>query len=176
LASHPDADSLAPFATRRDKAYVFSPDGAAAVGYRVLFGTAIAGGDPVGAAAAKPAAIAAFLDTCAGNGWRPAVLGASAEAALSWRRQGLRHAVTIGDEAILDVAAFSLASRRMRNVRQAVRRTHNAGIGVRLGPLDAALAARLAPVLADWLHGGAERGFAMTLDHLLVPRSDCLVA
>src|SRR5439155_3398632 len=101
LAAHPDAASLAPFATRRDKTYAFSPDGAAAVGYRVLFGTAIVGGDPVGAAAAKPAAISSFLETCTRNGWRPAVLGAGADAARHWRAHGLRHGITIGDEAIL---------------------------------------------------------------------------
>jgi lysyl-tRNA synthetase class 2 len=176
LVAHPDADTLAPFATRRDKAYAFSPDGRAAIGYRVLFGTALAGGDPVGAAAGKPAAVGAFVDTCVRNGWRPAVLGVGADLVPAWHAHGLRHGLVVGDEAILDVAAFSLASRRMRNVRQAVRRTHNAGLTVTIGDLDHALAARLAPVLADWLRGGAERGFAMTLDRLLTPRPDCVVA
>src|SRR5262249_41638584 len=117
LANHPDADSLAPFATRADKAYVFSSDRRAAIGYRVLFGVALVGGDPVGAASSAPDAVTAFVDLCATRGWRPAVLGAGTAAAGHWRRAGLRHGVVIGDEAVLDVTAFSLASRRMRNVR-----------------------------------------------------------
>jgi lysyl-tRNA synthetase class 2 len=176
LADHPEADSLAPFATRADKAYAFSPDRMAAVGYRVLFGVALAGGDPVGARASAPAAIAAFVHLCAERGWRPAVLGAGADTLEHWKRVGLRRGVVIGDEAILDASTFSLASRRMRNVRQAVGRSVNAGVRVRIGPLDHALAHRLAPVLADWLHGRAERGFAMNLDLVLLPRDDVVVA
>lgn len=173
LAAHVDSGSLAPFATRADKTYVFSPDGRAAIGYQVRYGVALAGGDPVGAADSASAAIEAFLHECALRGWRPAVLGASALP--DWGRYGL-HRVPIGDEAVLDVAAFSLASRRMRNVRQAVQRTRNAGVRVRLGRLDGELAEQLRPILDDWLDGHAERGFAMNLDRILTPRPDCLFA
>jgi len=107
LVAHPDADSLAPFATRTDRTYAVSPDGRAAIGYRVLGGTALAGGDPVGDRTAAAAAIAAFLDTCARNGWRPAVLGASDAARERWHAHGMRRGVVIGDEAILDVASFT---------------------------------------------------------------------
>jgi lysylphosphatidylglycerol synthetase-like protein (DUF2156 family) len=175
LAAHADSGSLAPFATRSDKAYVFSPDLRAAIGYRVRYGVAIAGGDPVGDARSAEGAIAAFLRECADHGWRPAVLGADAALLPIWRRYGLS-GLTIGDEAVVDVATFSLASRRMRNVRQAVRRTHNAGVTVTLGHLDAGLADALRPVLDDWLDGRAERGFAMNLDHILTPRPGCLFA
>jgi lysylphosphatidylglycerol synthetase-like protein (DUF2156 family) len=176
LVAHPESDSLAPFATRADKAYAFSPDGRAAIGYRVVWGTALAGGDPVGATAAADLAIAAFLDTCARNGWRPAVLGARASMVDRWRAQGVRHSVPVGDEAVLDAATFTLASRRMRNVRQAVRRTRNAALTVHIGPADPARTRQLEPVLRDWLHGRPERGFAMNLDRLLRPRPDCIVA
>jgi lysyl-tRNA synthetase class 2 len=176
LVTHPDADSLAPFITRADKTYVFSPDGTAAIGFRVLSGVALAGGDPVGAPAAADAAITAFLDTCAHNGWRPAVVGAGSPLLERWRAKGVRRHVVIGDEAVIDVASFTLASRQMRNVRQAVRRTHNAGVTVHIGQLDAARAAELEPVLRDWLDGRHERGFSMNLDRLLVPRPDCVVA
>ncbi|WP_213451688.1 phosphatidylglycerol lysyltransferase domain-containing protein [Rhizomonospora bruguierae] len=176
LVRHPDSGSLAPFATRADRAYVFSDDGAAAIGYRVVWGVALAGGDPVGAAASAPAAVAAFGRLCERRGWRPAVLGADAADAGVWRAAGPRRGVEIGDEAVLDVAGFSLATRRMRNVRQAVRRTHLSGVRVDLGVLDASLARRLAPVLENWLRGRAERGFAMNLDRILAPRADVLVA
>jgi lysylphosphatidylglycerol synthetase-like protein (DUF2156 family) len=176
LAAHPDADSLAPFAVRADKAYVFGPDGRAAVGYRVLWGTALVGGDPVGALDGAGTAMAAFLDTCRCNGWRPAVLGASTPMADRWRTYGLGRRIVIGDEAVLDVATFTLLSRRMRNVRQAVQRTHNAGITVHIGQPGPERLSGIEPVLRDWLHGHAERGFAMNLDRMLEPRPDCVVA
>ena len=47
MISHPDSETLAPFALRYDKSYVFSPDGRAAISYRVLAGMAVASGDPV---------------------------------------------------------------------------------------------------------------------------------
>jgi lysyl-tRNA synthetase, class II len=175
LAAHPDADSLAPFATRADKAYVFSPDRRAAIGYRVLLGTALVGGDPVGATSSALEAMRAYLALCSQRGWRPAVLGSSIEMRAVWRELGLR-GLHIGDEAILPMESFSLESRRMRNLRQAVNRTRNAGVTVSIGRLNAAQADRLAPVLADWLHGERERGFAMNLDSILTPRPDCLVA
>jgi lysyl-tRNA synthetase class 2 len=175
LVQDPAAGSLAPFVTRADRTYVFSPGGDTAIGYRVRFGVALAGGDPVGAA--PGAAIAAFVAECARHGWRPAVLGADADATGElWRRAGVGRAVEIGDEAVLDVAAFSLATRRMRNVRQAARRADNAGVRVRVGTLDPALAPQLQEVLRDWLRGRAERGFAMNLDAMLTPRADTVFA
>ncbi len=176
LVADPGADSLAPFATRADKTYEFSPDGRAAIGYRVVFGVALAGGDPVGASTAADEAIGAFLQTCARNGWRPAVVGAGMPMVDRWRVQGMRRRVVIGDEAVLDVASFTLSSRTMRNVRQAVRRTYNAGVTVHIGQLYAADAIHLEPVVRDWLDGRHERGFSMNLDRLLRPRPDCLVA
>jgi lysyl-tRNA synthetase class 2 len=176
LVGHADCDSLAPFATRADRTYAFSPDGRAAIGYRVLFGTALVGGDPVGAVDAAPAAITAFLRTCDRQGWRPAVLGASAGMAGRWRTMGLPRRVPIGDEAIVDLSAFVLDSRRMRNVRQAIARTRNAGVTVTVGPMDAATAGALRPVLDDWLRHRPERGFAMNLDRILVPRDGTVVA
>jgi lysylphosphatidylglycerol synthetase-like protein (DUF2156 family) len=132
--------------------------------------------DPVGERDAAGAAIAAFLDTCRRNGWRPAVLGASDAMARRWRAHGLRRRVVFGDEAVLDVATFRLYSRRMRNVRQAVQRTRNAGVTVHIGQSGAGRLSPLEPVLRDWLRGRPERGFAMNLDRVLEPRPDCLVA
>lgn len=173
LVQQPGAGSLAPFTTRADRTYVFNAAGDGAIGYRVLFQVALGGGDPVGDA---PSAIAAFVDLCTARGWRPAELGADAALGDVWRRAGLRRGFEIGAEAVLDVAAFSLSGRRMRNVRQAVRRAGNAGVRVTVGPLDPSLIPRLDAVLSDWLRGRAERGFAMNLDAILVPRADIVFA
>ncbi|MEU6035518.1 phosphatidylglycerol lysyltransferase domain-containing protein [Actinomadura sp. NPDC047616] len=167
LVAHPASDTLAPFALRRDKSYVFSPDGRAAIGYRVLFGVAVAGGDPVGDPASHEAAVARFLEMCRRAGWRPAVLGAGAELLPLWAP--LR-SFGFGDEVIIRTGGFALEGRRMRNVRQAVRRTHNAGVTVRIlreGELAPELREALGQVAARSLGGASERGFSMNLDELL---------
>jgi lysyl-tRNA synthetase class 2 len=175
LVQDPASGSLAPFATRADRTYVFSARGDAAIGYRVRFGVALAGGDPVGADPA--AAITAFARLCDEHGWRPAVLGNDAAATGDlWRAAGVRRAVEIGDEAVLDIKTFSAAGRAMRNVRQAAQRAENAGVRVDIGPLDPLLIPALDGVLRDWLRGRTERGFAMNLDALLTPRDGVLLA
>ncbi|WP_165488348.1 bifunctional lysylphosphatidylglycerol flippase/synthetase MprF [Actinomadura formosensis] len=167
LVAHPGSDTLAPFALRRDKAYVFSADGRAAIGYRVLFGVAVAGGDPAGDPASHADAVRAFLAMCRTAGWRPAVLGASDGILPAW---GRCRTIGFGDEVVIRPAEFTLTGRRMRNVRQAVKRTENTGVTSRIVPeneLSPALRDRLLDVAARSLGGAAERGFAMNLDELL---------
>ncbi|HEX4705794.1 MAG TPA: phosphatidylglycerol lysyltransferase domain-containing protein, partial [Pseudonocardiaceae bacterium] len=48
LADYGELDSLGYFATRRDKSVVFAASGRAALTYRVLGGTTLASGDPIG--------------------------------------------------------------------------------------------------------------------------------
>ncbi|MBO2464356.1 bifunctional lysylphosphatidylglycerol flippase/synthetase MprF [Actinomadura violacea] len=167
LVAHPGSDTLAPFALRRDKAYVFSPDGRAAIGYRVLFGIAVAGGDPVGDPASHAAAIKEFLALCRTTGWRPAVLGASADLLPEW---GPLRSFGFGDEVVVRPEEFTLSGRQMRNVRQAVKRTANAGVTTEIVPereLSAELRGALLEVASGSLGGAAERGFSMNLDELL---------
>ncbi|WP_165968894.1 phosphatidylglycerol lysyltransferase domain-containing protein [Actinomadura sp. KC06] len=167
LVAHPGSDTLAPFALRRDKAYVFSADGRAVIGYRVQFGVAVAGGDPVGDPAAHGDAVRSFLALCRASGWRPAVLGASDGLLPAW---GRLRSIGYGDEVVLSPREFTLSGRQMRNVRQAVKRTVNAGVTSELVPerdLAPDLRERLLDVASRSLGGAAERGFAMNLDELL---------
>jgi lysyl-tRNA synthetase class 2 len=181
LIAHEDADTLAPFALRYDKTYAFEPRGRAAIGYRVLAGMAVVGGDPIGAREAWPGAIDAFLAEAERRGWRPAVLAAGPEARELWAARGMR-GFGIGDEVVIDVARFSLDGRAMRNVRQAVQRTEHAGIWTAVIPereLSPELAAQLRRIHRAWLGRGTarrprpdadevpqgrEHGFAMNLD------------
>jgi lysylphosphatidylglycerol synthetase-like protein (DUF2156 family) len=178
LVRHPASDTLAPFVLRHDKTYTFSPDGRAAVGYRVLLGVAVVGGDPVGEPESFPAAVAAFVRMCDRAGWRVSVLAVRGDLEHLWRRHGLR-TVGIGDEVVLPVAGFDLSGRPMRNVRQAVQRTHNVGVTTRIvreGDLSSALRAELAAVSSRWLNGSRERGFSMILDGLLSgAHPDCVL-
>ncbi len=170
LVDDTSGDTLAPFALRTDKSYVFSPDRKAAIAYKVRFGTAVAAGDPVGDPASYETAIDAFLDETERNGWRATVVGAGEEMTAAWRRRGYR-GLCIGRDVVLDVATFSLSGRHNRNVRQAVSRATNAGVTTRIvaeRELDPVTRAELVEV-ARGAHkgGGTERGFSMILDHLL---------
>jgi lysylphosphatidylglycerol synthetase-like protein (DUF2156 family) len=169
LVDRTGGDALAPFVLRTDKSYVFSDDRQAAVGYRVRLGTAMASGDPVGEPASYRTAIDAFVSHAENNGWRTAVLAASERSLPLWRRHGLR-GVPIGRDVTIDVATFDVVGRRFRNLRQAVQRTHNAGVTTEIvteSELTDDLRAELLAVQRAATKGAGERGFAMILDRPL---------
>lgn len=165
LARYGEQDSLGYFALRRDKSVIWSPSGNACIAYRVLSGVMLASGDPLGDPGAWPGAITAFLAMADGHAWTPAVMGCSEEAGTAWCRAGLT-ALEIGDEAVLDVAEFSLDGRAMRNVRQAVARIQRSGYSTRfcrVADIDAAERQRLREHAAAWRGTETERGFSMAL-------------
>lgn len=171
-------DSLGYFATRRDKAVVFAPNGRAAITYRVEVGVCLASGDPIGDPKAWPQAINAWLGLCQTYGWAPGVMGASATAAESFRAAGLT-ALQLGDEAILYPDRFRLSGADMRAVRQAVTRARRAGTSVRIrrhrdiGPEEMTQVIRRAET---WRDTDDERGFSMALGRLGDPADgDCLL-
>ncbi|TDQ04940.1 phosphatidylglycerol lysyltransferase domain-containing protein [Labedaea rhizosphaerae] len=162
---HGTGDSLAYFALRSDKSVVLSPTGKAAVSYRVLAGVALASGDPLGDKEAWPGAIEAFRAECRGHGWVPAVLGCSELGATVWCRHGL-DALELGDEAVVDVATFTLDGRCMRGVRQAVAKLRRAGYTVsvrRVAELAEPERQSLAELAERWRGTETERGFSMAL-------------
>ncbi|MGO4757213.1 phosphatidylglycerol lysyltransferase domain-containing protein, partial [Streptomyces sp. 2MCAF27] len=132
LAAHGHRDSLGHFALRRDKGVVFSPSGKAAVCYRVVSGVMLASGDPVGDVEAWPGAISRFMEEARAHSWTPAVMGCSETGGEVWTRETGLDALELGDEAIVDVADFTLSGRAMRNVRQMVKRIERAGYETRV--------------------------------------------
>ncbi len=171
-------DSLGYFATRRDKAAVFAPNGRAAITYRVEVGVCLASGDPVGDPKAWPQAIDAWLRLCQEYGWAPGVMGASSTAAQTFREAGL-NALQLGDEAILYPDKFRLSGPDMRAVRQAVTRARRSGLEVRMRRHRDMTAEEMAAVItrADaWRDTESERGFSMALGRLGdAADGDCLL-
>jgi lysyl-tRNA synthetase class 2 len=168
LAKHGDRDSLGYFALRRDKAVIWSPSGKAAITYRVVGGVTLAAGDPIGDPEAWPGAIEEWLEEARRHAWTPAVMGASEEAGTIYARHGL-DALELGDEAIVEVADFSLEGRAMRVVRQAHNRVRRAGYTVRIrrhGDIPESDMATLIEKADRWRDGGSERGFSMALGRL----------
>ncbi len=169
LDRHGDRDSLGYFALRNDKSVIWSPSGKACVCYRVVSGVMLAAGDPIGDPEAWPGAIAEFLAVAAQHAWRPAVMGCSELGAEVWCREGDLTALELGDEAVLNVADFSLSGRQMRNVRQMVNRVAKNGYAAevrRIRDIPQAELDRIVKMADSWLGGHTERGFSMALGRL----------
>ncbi|MHA6804033.1 bifunctional lysylphosphatidylglycerol synthetase/lysine--tRNA ligase LysX [Salinifilum ghardaiensis] len=178
LDEYGERDSLGYFATRRDKAVLFSPSGKAAISYRVVAGVCLASGDPIGDPEAWPPVIDRWLALCREYTWRPAVLGAGEQGARAYSRAGVK-ILQLGDEAVVDTAAFTLAGREMRPVRQAVQRLQRDGYAVRCrrhGDVPAADMAEAVRLASAWRSTDAERGFSMALGRLGDPAdADCVL-
>ena len=172
------SDSLSFFALRHDKSYLFSPSRRAFLAYRVVAGTALVSGDPVGDETEIDGLLAELQRVVHANGWRLAVVGASDAHLDRYRGLGLKP-VSIGEEAVLSPGEFSLEGRAIRKVRQSVSRLHKAGYSFRIVPADEVppvLEAELEDVSAAWRRGEPERGFSMTIDDLHIPGTVLAVA
>jgi lysylphosphatidylglycerol synthetase-like protein (DUF2156 family) len=178
LISNTHGDPLAPFAMAAGRRYWFSHDATAALSYRVRNGYAVVAGDPIGSPAVAAELISSFTEMCRSHHWHVVVLGASEQRLALWHNAtGIdRHLATvpIGRDVVIDVNAFSLAGRQKRNLRQAVQRTHNAGMTTQVvaeNEVDDQLRTELRQVM---LHSGKsvdeERGFSMMLGGTLSGR------
>jgi lysyl-tRNA synthetase class 2 len=161
-------DSLSFFALRDDKTYFFSPSRRAFLAYRVVAGAALVSGDPVGDEQEFDALIAEFRRVVHAQGWRLAIVGASSDALGRYRRLGMR-SISMGNEAVLRPASFSLEGRSIRKVRQSVARLTKAGYTFCVVGAETADRAAIDTVSAEWLGSSAERGFSMSLDDLYAP-------
>lgn len=168
LVSEWGADTLAPFALRADKSYFFAEDESAFLSYRVVAGVAIVAGDPIGPDERRAELVSRFLEFAHERGWRVAVLGVSQACLELYETLGMR-ALYHGDEAIVETATFSLEGRRIRKVRQSVRRLESGGYVARtLRPseIDAGLRADFEEIARRWRGNQPQRGFVMALDAL----------
>ena len=165
------SDSLSFFALRRDKSYLFSPSRSAFLAYRVVAGTALVSGDPVGDEAEIDLLLDELRRIVRAHGWRMAVVGASEGHLDRYRALGLKP-ISMGEEAVLLPQEFSLEGRAIRKVRQSVSRLGKAGYSFRVvaaedvGPT---LEGELEAVSAAWRGGQPERGFSMAIDDLHIP-------
>jgi lysyl-tRNA synthetase, class II len=180
LGKHGDRDSLGYFALRNDKSVIWSSTGKACVCYRVVSGVMLASGDPIGDPEAWPGAIAPFLDEAARHAWAPAVMGCSELGAEVWCREGDLTALELGDEAIVNIADFSLSGRPMRNVRQMVNRVAKNGYTAeirRVGDIPRPELDAIIKTADSWRGSQTERGFSMALGRIGGPGDDdCVLA
>ncbi len=178
LAKHGDRDSLGYFALRRDKSVIWSASGKSCITYRVLSGVMLATGDPLGDSEAWPGAVKEFMAEAERHAWVPAVLACSELGGEVWTRETHMSALEFGDEAVVDVAEFSLDGRTMRNVRQMVNRVDRLGYTTeiyRVRDLPAETARAFRDQAASWRGAETERGYSMALGRLGDPADgDCV--
>ena len=154
-------DTLAYFKLRRDEHYLFAPDGSAFLGYRVESGVLLVSGDPVGPDAAIPGLLRELSGFAQRRGLHIATLGAGPRLRPLWEQLGLR-ALYLGDEAVVETAAFSLEGRAIRKVRHSVSGLERHGYRAELrdvAELDPAGFSELDHLSALWRQGAPERGF-----------------
>lgn len=171
-------DPLAPFAMQTGKSYHFTADGGAALAYRTRLGIAVVSGDPIGDEARFPELVADFAAMCHTHGWRIAVVGCGERRLGLWSDaavlgQSLR-AVPIGRDVVVDVTGFDMVGRKFRNLRQAVKRSHNCGVTTEIVAeqelTDEQLAELTEVVRASSKGARSDRGFHMNLDGVLEGR------
>ena len=163
-------DSLAYFALRRDKSYFFSVSGRSFLAYRVVGGTALVAGDPIGANDERHELISEFRRVAHAKGWRVAIAGASNDALADYAGVGFK-SIYLGDEAVIRPADFTLEGRAIRKVRQSVSRLEKSGYEVRVltaGDADEPLRTELKAVSEEWRGNWPERGFTMAMDAMFI--------
>ncbi len=170
LVQERGSDSLSYFALRRDKSYFFSPSGRSFLAYRVVRGTALIAGDPIGDSVERHDLLSEFVRVAHTKGWRVAVAGASTDTLPDYASLGFK-SMYLGDEAIIRPAEFSLEGRAIRKVRQSVSRLEKTGYEVRIlstGTADEKLRCELRAVSQEWRGNWPERGFTMAMDALFL--------
>jgi lysylphosphatidylglycerol synthetase-like protein (DUF2156 family) len=119
--------SLQYMATWPGHAYWFTPDGTAAVAYRVIGGVAVTTGGPVGRPEKVPEAVAGFAGHCREQGWTPCFYSVDAEVEAVARGLGWS-TVPVAEETVLPLRDLAFTGRRWQDVRTALNRAARAGI------------------------------------------------
>jgi lysyl-tRNA synthetase class 2 len=160
------SDTLSFFKLRTDQHYLFSEDGRAFVSYRIENGVLLLAGDPVGPQAAFESLLDQVRAFAEARGLKLGAVGAGERMRPLYEQLGLRM-LYLGDEAIVDLEAFSLEGRPIRKVRQSVTRLRKAGFKAELGEtaeLDPATRDEVERVVELGRQGAPERGFSMAMD------------
>lgn len=142
---------LARFALLDDKSYVFTPGGSV-IAFVVKHRVALALGDPIGPADDLQSAINTFSHYCAQHDWQAAWYQIRDTTLAAYRSAGYA-VLCIGQEAIVDLSAFSLKGKSAQDWRSALNRFGKLGYQAKIvaPPLDDDLIAQLRAVSDAWL-------------------------
>jgi lysylphosphatidylglycerol synthetase-like protein (DUF2156 family) len=161
-------DSLSYFAKQPDKQH-FSTDGRSFVGFRVRNRVAIVAGDPVGEPDAVPGLIGAFVEHCRVNDWVPLFYETSPRYLEEYRRHGLRW-FKMGEEAVLQLPAWSMSGGAVAKVRQFVNKIRREAPDLRVVEYrrrvpNPEVDDQLEDISSEWLatKAGGEMGFNLAV-------------
>jgi phosphatidylglycerol lysyltransferase len=148
----------------RDKSLLFTPDQRAFLMYGVQGKTWVAMGDPVGEKDALTELVRQFVGRCDDFGGVPVFYQVPKESLHRYADFGLTFA-KLGEEAYVDLAAFSLDGAERKPFRLVLNRFGRSGMAFRIaapGEIPSLLP-RVREVSADWLahRGVAEKGFSL---------------
>lgn len=156
--------SLARFALLDDKSYYFSPSGETVIAYVPRGRGAIALGDPIGPISDRQEAIAGFWRFCDRNDWHPAFYQTLPDDLDRYGALGF-HTLKVGEEAIVELAQFTLEGKAGRNLRTALNKFTKQGYRVQIyaPPIGDDLLAELHAISNDWLNHmqGSEKKFSL---------------
>jgi phosphatidylglycerol lysyltransferase len=148
----------------RDKALLFDEDRKGFVMYGVYGRTWVALGDPVGPPDRLAGLIRLFLERCDDFGGVPVFYEVGKEGLHRYADFGLTF-VKLGEEARVDLRAFSLEGGQASKHRQALKRLEKEGAAFRIIPTTEVppVMDQLQAISDDWLHekAGGEKGFSM---------------
>ena len=158
--------SLASFALDGDKHHLLVAGGRGLVAYAVRGGVAFAAGDPLAAEDEMQGSVQAYLDHCRSNGWTPCIYEASEDALPIYHALGLR-GFKMAEEAVIDLASFSLAGGKRATLRAMVNKAAKQGLAVvpydRAAGREPEVDAQLEEISREWLGEKrlAEMGFTV---------------
>jgi phosphatidylglycerol lysyltransferase len=115
------------FALSTDMSYFWSESCRSLIAYQVIHGVALALGDPIGPEEELKPLLEAFLSFCRRQDWRVALYQTSEELQNLCQQWDV-HSYKIGEEAIIDVAHFTLQGKVGAPVRHTIARASRAGL------------------------------------------------
>lgn len=149
-----------------DKSYFFLPSQRTVIAYRVGGGFAVVLSDPVGPEEEIEEIIKAFNGFCDENDWNIYFHQTLPDFLPIYERLGFRK-LKIGEDAIVDLAHFSLQGGERKELRHTVNKLESEGFHFRSyePPLSAEVLSRLQEISNDWLTipGRRERSFTLGL-------------
>jgi len=162
-----------------DKSYFILPSRQTFVAYRVSGYFAIALGDPVGPAGEMESAICGFADYCRENDWGVGFHQTLPDLLPTYEKSGF-HRLKLGDDAIVDLANFSLEGAHRRSLRHVIAKMEEAHTQFRWyePPLADDVLAQAEAVSRAWLgsRGRRERQFTLGIFRASYVRSTPLAA
>lgn len=119
--------TLGYWSTWQGNSYWFSPDGSAAIAYRVGNGVALTSSDPIGSPDAAAAAIPLFARYCDDNGWIPVFYSVHDTTLKVTEGMGWS-SMSVGDETVIMPGEWKTTGKRWQDVRTSINRAERAGV------------------------------------------------